>query len=47
MLINLNKALEGKFEFTLKITDLGGGSYIIPQDKSKYNFEKIDRVESE
>ncbi|MFX0029592.1 MAG: ZPR1 zinc finger domain-containing protein [Candidatus Hermodarchaeota archaeon] len=47
ILINLNKALDGKFEFTLKITDLGGGSYIIPQDKSKYNYEKIDKMESE
>ncbi|MHA1292020.1 MAG: ZPR1 zinc finger domain-containing protein [Promethearchaeota archaeon] len=42
ILNNIKKALEGKFKFTLKITDYGGGSYIIPQDKSKYNFEKID-----
>ncbi|MFW9941355.1 MAG: ZPR1 zinc finger domain-containing protein [Candidatus Thorarchaeota archaeon] len=47
VLYNLKKALEGKFEFTLKITDFEGGSYIIPEDKSKYIFEKIERTESE
>jgi ZPR1-related zinc finger protein len=47
ILNNLNNALDGKFEFTLKITDYGGGSYIIPQDISKYTFEKIERTESE
>ncbi|MFX1311093.1 MAG: ZPR1 zinc finger domain-containing protein [Promethearchaeota archaeon] len=45
ILNNLKKALEGKFEFTLKITDPQGGSYMIPQDKSKYSFEKIKRQE--
>jgi ZPR1-related zinc finger protein len=43
----LNKAIEGKFEFTLKITDFEGGSYIIPSDKSKYKFEKFEKRESE
>ena len=43
ILNNLKKALEGKFEFTLKITDPEGGSYIIPQDKSKYSFEKNEK----
>jgi len=47
ILTNLHEALEGKFEFTLKITDLGGGSYIIPKDKSKYKFEKITQTDSE
>ncbi|MFW9936362.1 MAG: ZPR1 zinc finger domain-containing protein [Candidatus Thorarchaeota archaeon] len=42
LLKNLKMALKGEFEFTLKITDLGGGSYIIPQDQSKYQFEKIE-----
>ena len=37
----LKKAMEGKFEFTLKITDPQGGSYILPVDESKYSFEKI------
>ncbi|MFW9878292.1 MAG: ZPR1 zinc finger domain-containing protein [Candidatus Thorarchaeota archaeon] len=40
ILNNLRKALEGKFKFTLKITDPEGGSYIIPIDKSKYKFEE-------
>ncbi|KKM98380.1 hypothetical protein LCGC14_1158560 [marine sediment metagenome] len=40
ILKNLKKAMEGKFKFTLKITDLQGGSYIIPQDESKYSFER-------
>ncbi|MFX0057029.1 MAG: ZPR1 zinc finger domain-containing protein [Candidatus Hodarchaeota archaeon] len=42
LLKNLNLALKGEFEFSLKITDVGGGSYIIPQDQSKYQFEKIE-----
>ncbi|MFX1379407.1 MAG: ZPR1 zinc finger domain-containing protein [Promethearchaeota archaeon] len=42
LLNNLKQAIEGKFEFTLKITDNQGGSYIIPQDKSKYTYEKIE-----
>ncbi|MFX1291989.1 MAG: ZPR1 zinc finger domain-containing protein, partial [Promethearchaeota archaeon] len=41
LLNNLKNALEGKFEFTLKIIDSEGGSYIIPKDKSKYKFEKF------
>lgn len=41
ILKNLEKAIKGKFEFTLIITDLEGGSYIIPEDKSKYSFEEI------
>ena len=44
---DLKHATEGKFNFTLKITDLQGGSYIIPQDKSKYTFEKIDKKDLE
>ncbi|UCD01308.1 MAG: ZPR1 zinc finger domain-containing protein [Promethearchaeota archaeon] len=42
LLENLKKAMEGSFKFTLKITDPQGGSYIIPQDNSKYNFRKIE-----
>lgn len=41
LLDNLKQAIDGKFRFTLKITDFQGGSYIIPLDKSKYSFEKI------
>ena len=47
LLENLNQAIEGKFRFTLRITDPEGGSYIIPHDKSKYNFEKIENTELE
>ncbi len=39
LLDDLKKALKGQLNFTLKITDLGGGSYIIPEDDSKYSFE--------
>jgi len=45
ILQDLHKALEGQLEFTLIITDLGGGSYIIPEDESKYSFEKIENNE--
>ena len=41
ILENLQKALMGKFKFTLIITDTGGGSYIIPQNKSNYSFNKL------
>jgi zinc finger protein len=45
LLHNLKQAIDGKFNFTLKITDPQGGSYIIPHDKSKYTFEKIEKKE--
>ncbi|MFX0017381.1 MAG: ZPR1 zinc finger domain-containing protein [Promethearchaeota archaeon] len=45
ILEDIKKALNGKLEFTLKITDNGGGSYIIPFDKSKYLFEKLENME--
>ncbi len=47
LMFNLRQAIDGKFKFTLKITDLQGGSYIIPQDKSKYSFEKIEKKDLE
>ena len=42
VLKDLQKAMNAEFEFTLKITDAHGGSYIIPVDKSKYSFEKTN-----
>ena len=39
ILEDLKKAIKGNLEFTLKISDSGGGSYIIPVDKSKYKYE--------
>ena len=45
ILQDLHKALEGEFEFTLIITDPGGGSYIIPEDESKYSFKKLENEE--
>ncbi|TFF84354.1 MAG: ZPR1 zinc finger domain-containing protein [Promethearchaeota archaeon] len=45
LLENIQKAIEGKFEFTLKISDKGGGSYIIPQNKSNYSFKAINNQE--
>jgi len=44
LLSNLKLAIDGKFKFTLIISDLEGGSYIIPHDKSKYTFEKIKKI---
>ncbi|MFX0031618.1 MAG: ZPR1 zinc finger domain-containing protein [Candidatus Hodarchaeota archaeon] len=41
ILKDLKNALDGKLNFTLKITDNGGGSYIIPINKSHYSFEKL------
>ena len=45
ILINLRKALKGEFEFTLILTDSEGGSYILPEDKSKYSFQKFESDE--
>jgi len=45
ILQDLQKASKGEFKFTLIITDSGGGSYIIPEDESKYSFEKIENNE--
>jgi zinc finger protein len=45
ILEDLHKAVNSKLEFTLIITDTGGGSYIIPEDESKYSFEKFDNKE--
>ncbi|MBY9003114.1 MAG: ZPR1 zinc finger domain-containing protein [Candidatus Lokiarchaeota archaeon] len=42
ILNNISKAIKGDFKFTLVITDTGGGSYIIPQDESKYSYQKLD-----
>jgi zinc finger protein len=43
ILNDIEKARVGKLNFTLKITDTGGGSYIIPQDESKYTFQKVNQ----
>ncbi len=45
ILYELHKAMEGEFNFTLIITDTGGGSYIIPEDESKYSFQKLEHKE--
>jgi len=45
ILIDLKKAINGKLKFTLKLTDPGGGSYIIPQDASRYTFKKLNNME--
>jgi len=39
ILNDLEKALKGNLPFLLKITDLTGGSYIIPEDGTEYSFE--------
>jgi zinc finger protein len=45
VLEDLQKAMKGQLQFTLKITDPIGGSYVIPKDKSKFSFKKIDDKE--
>jgi len=45
LLKNIQKALKGDFNFTIKISDTGGGSYIIPHDKSKYSFRPMENLE--
>ncbi len=45
ILEDLQKAIVGKMSFTIKLSDQEGGSYIIPADKSKYSFEKIEYKE--
>jgi len=45
ILHDLHKAIKGEFKFTLIITDAGGGSYIIPEDESKYSFQKFEHKE--
>jgi len=47
LLDNLKKAMDGRFKFTLVITDPQGGSYIIPQNKSNYNYKKIEKKDLE
>jgi len=47
LLNNIQKALKGKFKFTLKLEDTGGGSYIIPQNKSNYSFKTINNQENQ
>ncbi|MHA1457959.1 MAG: ZPR1 zinc finger domain-containing protein [Promethearchaeota archaeon] len=42
ILDNISEAMKGDFKFTLILTDTGGGSYIIPQDESKYSYQKLD-----
>jgi len=46
LLKDLEKAMNGQLEFTLKITDNQGGSYIIPSDNSKYTFKRIGTLET-
>ena len=42
ILEGLQKAMKGELPFTLIITDPIGGSYIIPEDKTKLSFKKIE-----
>ncbi|MBY8981638.1 MAG: ZPR1 zinc finger domain-containing protein [Candidatus Lokiarchaeota archaeon] len=47
ILDSLRKAIDGKFPFTLIITDHSGGSYIIPKDESKLSFTKLVILQDE
>lgn len=42
ILNDLQKAKNGELSFTLIIEDPGGGSYIIPENKEKCTFKKLD-----
>jgi len=42
ILNDLQKAKNGDLPFTLIIEDPGGGSYIIPENKEKYTFKKLE-----
>ncbi|MHA1272705.1 MAG: hypothetical protein ACTSQS_04635, partial [Promethearchaeota archaeon] len=44
---DIQKAMEGKLKFTIKITDPYGGSYIVPIDKSKYTFIPLNDSKKE
>lgn len=44
---NIEKASAGNYNFTVRMTDTEGGSYIVPQDESKYSFEKISQENRE
>ncbi len=46
LLDNIAKAKKGELPVTLKLTDEGGGSYIIPQNESKYEFIRSKSVNS-
>ncbi|MFX1277034.1 MAG: ZPR1 zinc finger domain-containing protein [Promethearchaeota archaeon] len=46
ILEDLNNAINGDLPFTLKITDLAGGSYIIPQEGTEYSFEPREHDDS-
>lgn len=45
ILKELKDAMAGEKSFTLIIEDAGGGSYIIPENKERYSFEKLDILE--
>lgn len=44
---DIQKAMDGKLKFTIKITDPLGGSYIVPIDKSKYTFIPLNDLKKE
>jgi zinc finger protein len=44
LLENIDKAAAGNFNFTLRMTDSEGGSYIVPQDESKFSFKKLNQT---
>ena len=45
ILMDLKAAMKGDFQFTLRIIDYAGGSYIIPINKDNYTFEEFDENE--
>ena len=42
ILRDLKEAMNGKLQFTLRIIDHVGGSYILPINESNYTFEELD-----
>ena len=45
LISDIKKAMNGQLEFTLKITDPQGGSYIIPDKETEYSFTPLSANE--
>lgn len=41
ILMDLKAAMKGEFQFTLRIIDTAGGSYILPINNDNYTFEEL------
>jgi len=46
LLNKIELAMKGKLNFTIRLIDIGGGSYIIPIDETKFKFIKFNNKDS-